>query len=166
LLGSFNKGIELSGANGFEYKPGIDPIFVKFEHAVSDGFGIGINYAYASADMILRYDELTADGSQTIEDQISWSNYSINLRFNYHIGGTDKLDPYLGFGAGCRKGTWAFSSNDGTRTIEDYTVPVNLFPLGLELTFGARYMFTPYIGAYAELGVAKAAIQAGLTGRF
>jgi hypothetical protein len=41
-----------------------------------------------------------------------------------------------------------------------------MMPLGFESTLGARYMFTPNIGLYSEVGIAKAAFQFGLNAKF
>ena len=65
---------------------------------------------------------------------------------------------------GYRSGTWKFESTDPNGT-NDLNIS-NSFPLGFETTIGARYYFTDNIGLYAETGLAKAVIQAGLSFKF
>lgn len=45
----------------------------------------------------------------------------------------------------------------------EFKNPINF---GMDLTFGTRVMFSDNIGAYAEVGIAKAVLQLGLTAKF
>lgn len=144
----------------------LGPIFLKFEHALADNIGIGLNVAYASANAIYRYDNQTiTDGSALLVEELNWSSTSFLLRFNYHFGQNDKIDPYLGLGAGYRTGNWDATNNDPQRdeTSLEILSPVNF---GLDMTFGSRFLFTENFGAYVEVGLAKAVIQGGLTVKF
>jgi hypothetical protein len=39
-------------------------------------------------------------------------------------------------------------------------------PVGIEATFGTRFLFTDNVGAYVEIGLARAFFQFGVTGKF
>ena len=85
------------------------------------------------------------------------------MRFNWHFCDHDIIDPYFGLAAGYRSNNWEFTSTD-----PDFvsTETGNLIPFGIEATFGTRFLFTDNLGAYVELGLARAFFQVGLTGKF
>jgi len=127
----------------------LGPIFAKFEHGVSEKIGFGVNIAYVNAGFNYTSD-LGGDAS------MKWWNTSVNARVNRHFGSNDKFDPYIGLGMGYKFGKW---KSEGDDTAEEIKA---LIPLGFETTFGVRYMFTPNIGLFSEVGLAKGIFQAGL----
>ena len=166
-IGNFTQSYFKSYQNYDNYTfKSMGPLFFKFEHALSDKIGIGVNIAYASAQVSY------VDKSRIVDPQkqefyketINWSTYSVLARFNFHFANGDKLDPYLGSGVGYRGATWKYEDNDPN--YDNSAQAKNLFPLGFELTIGTRYYFTPGIGAYCEVGIAKAIVQFGLTANF
>lgn len=126
----------------------LGPIFLKYEFGASENIGFGLNIAYADAG--ITYDDGLDKAS------IDWWGASFNARVNRHFGTGDKFDPYIGFGMGYKIAEWKFSANDESSDTGA------LIPLGLEATFGARYMFTPNIGLFGEVGLAKGILQGGL----
>jgi opacity protein-like surface antigen len=138
----------------------LGPIYLKYEYAVTDNIGVGLNFAYATNEWEYRYNP-GFDNNFYTESTLR-STYSILARINFHLGDGDKFDPYIGYGIGYRDATWSTSSTDPLGTGSGFNVK-GLMPLGMELTFGARYMFTDNIGLYAELGAAKSIFQGGLT---
>jgi len=135
------------------------PVYFKFEHAMDDHVGLGLNVAYATNEWSYRYQY----DSTSYKGRTSRSTYSILARFNYHIGSDDKFDPYVGFGLGYRDAKWTVE-DDGP---ENSGVTLkSLMPFGMEVTFGFRYFFTPNIGLYAEVGAAKSVAQGGLSVKF
>ncbi|MGV3636730.1 MAG: outer membrane beta-barrel protein [Flavobacteriales bacterium] len=137
----------------------LGPIYVKYEHGVTENIGLGISFAYATNQWVYKY---TAN-EQTYTETTDRSTYSILARFNYHIGDSEKFDPYIGFGVGYRDATWT-SESDGTTS--SGVELKSLFPFGMDLTFGTRYFFTDNIGLYAEVGAAKSVVQGGLAVKF
>ena len=127
----------------------LGPIFLKYEYGVSEKVGFGLNVAYATASA--SYDNIFLDELTSLD----WWGASFNARVNRHFGSSDKFDPYIGFGMGYKIANWSYSNDD------DNDIKA-LIPLGFEATFGARYMFTPNIGLFSEVGLAKGIIQAGL----
>lgn len=127
----------------------LGPIFAKFEHGVSEKIGFGVNIAYANAG--INYTNDTGGPAS-----MKWWNTSVNARVNRHFGSNDKFDPYVGLGMGYKFGKWKSEGGDNP---EEFKA---LIPLGFETTFGARYMFTPNIGLFSEVGIAKGIFQIGL----
>lgn len=133
------------------------PFFLKYEFGATEKIGFGVNIAYAGVNG--KYNVTDDFNNETTEETIKWSSISVLARMNYHFGTHDKFDPYWGVGMGYRTGNWQFSE-------AGVEASNTLFPFGFETTFGSRYMFTPFLGAYAELGISKAIFQFGLNAKF
>jgi opacity protein-like surface antigen len=162
LLGSVNDSFD--AYSDTEYK-GTGPFYVKFEHALSDKVGLGLNVAYAGNEWSYKYTGFDINGNSAIYTETSKrTTYSVLARMNFHFGSSDKFDPYAGFGLGYRNANWTYETTDpdGSSGVEFKT----LMPLGMEITIGARYYFTDNIGLYAEVGAAKSVVQAGLVAKF
>jgi len=149
----------------FNYK-GAGPLFLKYEYGISENIGVGVNVAYIGAKVTWTDEFIEVEPGVPLRQETSWTSYSILARMNYHIpvGSTDKFDPYFGVGIGYRSGKWKASDND-----PDFDWGVELdspFILGMEMTGGARYLFTENIGVYGEVGLAKGLLQIGAVGRF
>ena len=130
----------------------LGPMFLKYEYGVAEKIGFGLNIAYAGAG--ITYDDGVDRAS------LDWWGISYNARVNRHFGSHDKFDPYIGVGMGYKMAKWTASAEGES---EDTGA---LIPLGFETTFGARYMFTPNIGLYTEVGLAKAIAQFGINAKF
>jgi len=178
FFGLFFNGVKNSIQNSGTDVTGIKvrtlgPICGKYEYGVSEhiGLGVGINYLTNS----ISYNDTQSDGQYTTTEHYKLSRNTISFlaRMNIHFGDHDKLDPYWGFGIGYRYVKWdqeySYTTNDpnGTTTTTPDELPsFNVFPFGFETTFGMRYMFTPSVGAFAEVGFAKSFAQFGLTAKF
>ena len=143
---------------------GFGPLSVKGEYALSDkiGFGLSVNYVSFAATWI---EDGTDAAGNTIPYTYTFSRSSVSVlgRMNIHFATSEKLDPYWGVGAGYRTGSYKFTSNDPFYT-GNITFPT--IPFGFETTIGLRYYFSDNIGAYVEMGYAKALIQGGLALKF
>ncbi len=162
LLGSISKNFD--SYTDVNYS-GMGPIYFKYEHAMTDNLGLGVNVAYAQNEWSYKYSDTDANNnSVTYTETTSRSTYSILARLNYHIGSDDKFDPYLGIGLGYRDATWKYDTTnpDGTTNVDIS----GLMPFGMDLTLGMRYFFTENIGLYAEFGAAKSVLQGGLAVKF
>lgn len=85
--------------------------------------------------------------------------FFVGARASYHFAellniGNDKLDPYAGLGLAYR----GYSDNIGTGFGASYGSGVTLLA-----HVGARYMFSPNVGGFAELGAGLAVLQLGVT---
>ena len=135
------------------------PIYLKFESALSDKIGLGINLAYAKYSLSYNYTDFSSSNIYTETD--SYTTFSILARMNVHFGDFDRFDPYWGVGVGYRSGKFDYKSTDPDG-YNSFDVNVN-FPFGFETTLGARYYFSDNIGMYLETGLAKSVLQVGLT---
>lgn len=140
-----------------EYKvKGLGPLHAKFEYGITDKIGIGlsINHVNYSATWVE-----TNSSNQSYDYKFARNSTAFNARLNFHFGESNVIDPYFGFGLGYKTTSNKWTTNDPT--FENVSLG-GLFPLGFETTFGIRAYFTPNIGAFAEVGVAKSVIQGGL----
>lgn len=137
------------------------PMFVKYEYAVSENVGFGVAIAYLSAKATsddTYYDQ--NNDPHTYRLTMDFSTWSALARVNYHFSDNDKFDPYIGLGMGYRNGGLKFTYSDNNAPKIQNTP--TLFPFGMEMTMGARYMLAPSIGLYGEVGFAKAVLQGGI----
>lgn len=152
VIKSFN-----SNAN-FNYTS-VGPLFLRYEYGVSENFGIGLNISYLSGVASFN----TESNGEIYRNEISREGYNIMLRFNWHMGDHHKIDPYIGFAGGYRNNVLSSDFNDPE--LENVSNE-SLIPFGFEATFGTRFMFSDNIGAYVEVGVARAIMQIGMTAKF
>ncbi len=152
--------------NDYSFKS-LGPIFGKYEFAVNEQLGIGVVFAYASANVSYTDDSVIVSTSPIghYKEQIDWSSFSILLRMNWHFNSMgDRLDPYLGFGFGYRGSIRNYSDND-----PNYNNNISqkiYFPVGMEVTAGLRFMASDFLGFYTEVGLAKAVFQVGIVTKF
>lgn len=148
----------------YEYR-GVGPLFLKYEYMIEDKVGIGLNVAYVGANVSWTEDNIFVDDQNTVllQRETDRTSYSVLGRVNFHIGDYDIVDPYVGFGIGYRDASWTSSDNDPERDWGgDFGTSFNV---GFELTGGARFMFSDHLGAFAEVGFAKAWTQIGITAK-
>jgi opacity protein-like surface antigen len=145
---------------GFDYST-TGPIYLKYERALNNTVGLGLNLAYAQYS--IGYDDQASTGSQLYSYSLVHTSFSALARLNLHIGNGEKWDPYWGIGMGYRSGSWKVTS-----TATDYESPAvpDFIPFGFETTFGLRYFIADNIAVYAEMGLAKSLWQAGLVTKF
>lgn len=138
----------------------IMPLYVKYEHALTDKIGLGLNIAYSKNKA--SYTE-TVSGNN-YETSVSRTSISALARLNFHFANNSKFDPYFGPAIGYRSANWKFETTDPNGT-NSGSFP-NLIPFGMEFTIGANYYITDNIGLYAEAGLAKSPIQFGFAAKF
>ncbi|MEN8839192.1 MAG: outer membrane beta-barrel protein [Flavobacteriales bacterium] len=159
-FGNFGNAVLNTYENNSNYSySSTGPLFFKYEYGISENFGIGVNATYLTG--IAGFN--SESNGTTYYNEISRTGYNIMLRFNWHFGEHDMIDPYFGIAAGFRNNDW--QSDFGDPNIENLSVST-IFPLGLEATFGTRFFITENIGAYVEVGLARAIMQVGLTSTF
>lgn len=141
------------------------PIYFKYEYGITEDIGLGVNVAYGTNQWKYRYTSIDENGNDVFYTETTdRTHYSVLARLNFHFGNEERFDPYMGFGMGYRNSMWSSDTDNpfGTSGVS----LSGLFPLGMELTIGARYFFTDNIGLYAELGAAKTVVQGGLAVKF
>jgi len=139
----------------------LGPLFLKYEYAISDKFGLGLNVSYLTSTADFTSTDFSTN--EVFNNSINRTGYNIMLRFNWHFGDHDMIDPYFGLAGGYRSNNWSSDFEDQSLGELDINT---LIPVGIEATFGTRFLFTDNLGAYVELGLARAFFQVGLTGKF
>jgi hypothetical protein len=161
--------------NGEQYTSSTTgPVYVKYEYGVTEDFGIGINLAYLEYKYSYKYNSWYNGTQVYFTETDTYTSFSGLLRANWHFGQSEKIDPYYGFGLGYRTGTIKYTSDDPNGSQHNYYGynfwywgnGNRFFPVGFETTFGVRIKFSSNVSAFAEAGVAKSAVQFGLTAKF
>ena len=135
---------------------GLGPMHGKFEYGITEKIGIGISLNYVSTEV--RWD----DG--TYREGFDYSALAANVRINFHFLDHEKVDFYYGLGMGYNHVSTSYFYTGNNTQEENF--PINLLPVGIETTIGLRYMFSPSVGAYLEMGWAKSLMQAGIVSKF
>jgi opacity protein-like surface antigen len=149
-----------NGNDLIEKRTTIGPLFFKFEQALSENVGFGVNVALLSLK-----NEWTDATDPGIYGTGKYTGWSALARVNYHFKPGKFFDPYMGFGMGYRNDKVTETSTDpnNPRFDTDVTdIPINL---GMDLTLGFRMMFSENLGIYMETGMSKGVVQLGLVGR-
>jgi len=139
-------------------KSGYGPFHFRGEYGLTNKIGIGISINYDTYSGMLKESGFNTNTITSLTGL---------MRFNYHFATTKKLDPYFAVGAGFRSTTNTFTStnpqnsfaDDYNNWVGDYTP----YPFAFEAVAGMRYYFTPHIGIYSEIGIAKSIIQFGVS---
>lgn len=152
-LGSTRQKYLNAGIGLAAYYGGGLPLGASFEVDIKDNISVGgsvdfFRYGYNSGGYRWNYTFVYA-----------------GARGSYHLGevlniGDSKFDPYVGATLGFRYAGY----NDNYNYGYDYVSPYNsgLF-LGAHL--GSRYMFSPKVGAFAEVGYGVSALRLGITAK-
>ncbi len=146
---------------------GIGPAGIRAEYMLGDNFGLGIDFIYNSATVTTTRDSLDGGGAvaASYNTKVFARRYRVQLRANYHFAQTDRLDAYVGFGAGTNIRSFGFTSDDPTFDEEDNTTGA-LIPFSLRVALGTRYYLTDNIGLNVELGLGGPVVSGGLSFKF
>ena len=158
--GSLTNFILKSVADNLNYKPSsFGPLFLKGEYAVADNFTVGMNINFTRVNATFNVDSVQYTGS------IKYRSTSVILRANYTIPiASDKGGVYFGAGIGYRGIHFGYNDDSPYTPVGGgLTIPI---PFTVEGTVGIKYYFTENIGVYAETGITRSIIQAGITTRF
>jgi outer membrane protein W len=162
-FGNLNQSIYQDDANdvGDKYNS-LGPLFGKLEYAISNKIGLGINFAYMKIEIEEPAYWSTSTG---YTEKTEFTTMSYIVRFNYHFLEEERVDLYIGAGVGYRSAVTVTTNNDPDASSRNQTEYFT-FPIGAELTFGARVLVIPNaLGMYTEVGFAKGVIQVGLVGK-
>lgn len=140
----------------------IGPVYGKFEYAVTDVIGFGVNVAYTYGNASYETSDELID-SIIYNTSFTYQSYSILGRLNFHFGNSDMVDPYAGIGLGYRNSNYKYDSEDPNFDETDFN---GFLHFGVDLTLGARFYLTENFGLYGEVGLAKTPLQVGLVAKF
>jgi hypothetical protein len=141
----------------FSYQ-GRGPFHFKAEYALLKNLGIGISVNRVAFDA--RFKVKNPQLAQYFDYRLRYASSSFLLRLNGQVPLGRTTSIYGGAGIGFKTGRPKLESEDPM--MKDFSFPF-MFPVGLELTAGFRWMPIPYLGLYVETGMAKSFIQTGLS---
>ncbi len=137
---------------------GLGPIHLKAELMLRKTLGMALVMNHVETHGSMVYD----DGfGQTYSVSLNHRSTSFIWRLNWHFYNENGLDLFLGGGLGYRYGSLHFSTS-----YNHFQAPILTFvnfPIGFEFSGGFRYFITNHFGLYAEFGLTKSIMQAGLT---
>ena len=150
----------------------------RAEYMVADHFGIGldINYVksgsnYNLADSSLLYSVNSGFNDSLVINSYNWDYTAkktrMMVRLNYHFVQNDRVDAYVGFGAGYKMVSRKWTIEDPNGTSDGLEQEKSLIPVALRIAIGTRIYFTNNIGAMIELGAGGGGLlQFGLSAKF
>jgi outer membrane protein W len=165
-FGNFTQSFVKAAVSNTDTKfSSLGPLFAKYEYAISENVGIGLNTSYmnANASATSTYTDVNSN-IVSYKQNVKFSTWSALGRLNFHFGKQEKVDPYFGFGAGYRSAEWTYTSSDPNAPKNEKLKNISHF--GFETTLGCRFLVANNFGFYTEVGLAKALFQIGLTGKF
>lgn len=155
---------------------GYGPFHFRAEYGVSDKIGIGVSFNYDTYGGTWSEDYIINNGFgstqyYTYHFKKTMTALTGLIRFNYHVFTTKKLDPYFALGVGFKNIKKTATSDDPDSKRAEYILKgyndsgANNLPAdaACEAVAGMRYYFTPHIGIYSEMGIAKSLIQLGVS---
>lgn len=141
------------------------PVGLTYEYGFSEKISGGIQIGYSKLENTqTEKDGISAGKDYIIKQELT--QLSVIARGNYHLGSSDKFDPYVGLGLGYGNFKYKVSDND---TDPSDVLPTISVPgaFGITGQLGAKYYFSSNFGLYAEVGyLAGSFVQAGLTVKF
>lgn len=156
-----NQKINTTGAGG------LGPLGLRAEYMLADKFGLGIDFIFNSTKLGLTYDSLNTDNTlyRRYQGELAMKRIRVQLRFNYHFVSTNKMDAYVGIGAGSNTRIWSVTNTDPTYQFEKGKISGTLLPFSMRAAVGLRYYFIPNLGLNAEIGIGGPLLSAGVSVR-
>lgn len=145
---------------------GVGPCGIRGEYFLSDKFGLGLDFIYNNVSAKGTIDSMNIDGSlyHTYNYKLDFQRYRVHVRMNYHFVNDEKLDAYIGFGAGTNTRRIVVKSDDPQYAKNKVTGA--LLPVSARIALGMRYYFSPNIGFNAEIGLGGPVLSTGISFRF
>lgn len=145
------------------------PMMTKGDKAVNLGLGLGTfsSYSFQLPPIVGSFDYVVKDNLFDEKSSLSVGAYGqlglgehltylvVGARGAVHYNFVDKLDTYAGLMLGYSRAS-----------VKVLGVSASTGAFGWSTFIGARYFFTPSIGAFAELGYGTSALEAGVTFKF
>lgn len=169
---------EPDGSSNYKLNGGLFSYGGRFEYMLDDKFGIGIdgNYVKSGANYDITNTDTLYSVNSGMYDSIVTTTYNwdytakktrIMVRLNYHFVQNDRVDAYVGFGAGYKAVSRVWTIEDPDGTSDDAEQDKALIPVAVRVSIGTRVYFTDNIGAMIELGAGGGAIiQFGVSAKF
>ncbi len=124
----------------------VGPVVAGYRYAIGKRLtlGVDVGYAMGKTDAYYFVDHRSSP-KKTLKDRMWYSVFAAGLRFDYHYVNRANLDIYSGI---------AVDIYDEYQKFDEYPAYNNHYGIGSPgLCFiGCRYMVTPKVGVYSELG--------------
>ena len=153
------------------------PFYLKAGYRVFYNLSLGVNFSYARYNVNTEFTYYNNYPSYTSSSYIAtdvYESYSFLLRMNYYFNdynNISKFDPYAGVGIGIRD--FKLVETSFIEINPNPVYPFYYYPnyhrdtmLGLDFTLGVNYYFTKSFSIYLEAGLAKSALQGGISFSF
>jgi hypothetical protein len=142
---------------------GTGPFGLRAEYMLRDKIGVGIDYIYNAFSISGTIDSINTEIEyfQSFGYKVKIARTRVQARFNYHFVRKEKVDMYVGLGAGINLRKPTVSTDMLSR--KEYSGTVALIPVSARFALGFRYYFIRHIGLHAELGVGGPLVSAGLS---
>jgi hypothetical protein len=142
------------------------PFGIKFEHALTNEFGIiaGITYVSGKSSWKVAYLDSTTSVKNLYEKGFTYSATSFFVGVSNHPFTNDFLDIYINGGLGYTLASFAPYSKE---LINYYLEkPTNIKPMYYAANFGIRYFVSNQVALFANVGVGSVSnVNAGFTYR-
>ncbi len=144
----------------------IGPCGLRAEYMLADKFGMGVDFIYNSMSGSYQIDSLNTDQTvyKSYDSKLAMQRYRVQLRMNYHFLTEDKVDAYIGFGAGTNIRRYVYKTD--MPNAGEFSESGSLLPFSLRLALGVRYYFTNNIGLNSEIGLGGPLVSLGVSFRF
>lgn len=150
---------------------GIGPIFLRYEYAIGDKWGLGLVTRFATSKVeypqkgpLYDDEQNPVAGDSTYTYSQTFTSIGAMARGNLHFGTTYSWDHYIGVGLGYGNSSYKVDLGGDFGGVAFETS--STIPIAWEATIGTRYYFSDNVGAYAELGFSQSILNAGFTFKF
>ncbi|MES2680242.1 MAG: hypothetical protein V4635_10170 [Bacteroidota bacterium] len=142
----------------------VGPVGIVYEHLLSDGFGLGVEFGYSQSTLHY-YDVPDFNQNKTkFEYTLNASTLRAMVRLNFHFAGSKKFDAYWLISTGYRHVVFSYTTNDPYIGIEPSFFSMS--PIGVKPGIGFRYFFNNYIGLNLEIALGTPILGGGVSFKF
>lgn len=143
----------------------IDHVGVRGEYLIIDKFGMGLDIDYNMVNVSYSTLSVVDSLNPIIHSyKIGSQNIRSSATFNFHFADSEKLDVYLGLGAGYNYRSYTTSSTEAGYS---YNSSGAITPIAFKLALGMRYFFNENIGANLAMGIGQGGlVNGGLSLKF
>jgi len=135
---------------------GMLPVGLRGEFMVTDKFGIGLEFTYASGKREFNY----SDGTDNYTDTWKHNKLRVLPTFNMHFLDSDMADLYISLGAGIKNVNYTWESTD-VDALDALDIPTG--KISGKLAIGTRIFFSDNIGINLAFGIGGPLVNGGLS---
>ena len=168
---------EPTGSSNYKLNGGFLSYGGRAEYMLAEKFGIGVdvnyvksgsNYDLTTVDTLLSVNTGTLDS--IVSKPYNWdytaTKTRMMVRLNYHFVQNDRIDAYIGFGAGYKLVSRQWNIEDPNGSSNGLDQDKALIPIAFRIAVGTRIYFTQNIGAMIEIGAGGGGLlQFGLSAK-